>query len=162
MESKDFEGIVGVLDSNESLVMKYRRQGEERVYSLVNARTGTLIHPITLPEKTLGGLKIFAEDKRWLFLSESKDILWIQDSATGEIRYTRHREGHVFFSLKGTDAEGQLWALSRDQNNRAGGFGGRMRIPNRACCWMQPSIPILLEWRGLACITGTFLSITLL
>jgi len=117
VESKDFEGIVGVLDSNESLVMKYRRQGEERVYSLVNARTGTLIHPITLPEKTLGGLKIFAEDKRWLFLSESKDILWIQDSATGEIRYTRHREGHVFFSLKGTDAEGQLWALSRDQNN---------------------------------------------
>ena len=45
MDSKDCLGITEVLDSNESLVMEYRRKEEERVYSLVNAQTGALIHP---------------------------------------------------------------------------------------------------------------------
>ncbi len=117
VNSKDFLGIVGILDSGESLVTGHRRKGEECVYSLVNAETGALIRPVTLEQRKLGGLRFFAGDKRWLFLNDTKDTLWVQDSTTGEILHTRHRAGHVFsFPNNGLDAEGRIWALSRDLN----------------------------------------------
>lgn len=119
VDSKECLGIRDVLNSNESLVMEYRRDEEELSYSLVNAQTGTLIHPITLPEKKLGGLKVYTDLNRSLFVNDKRDTLWLQDSTSGEITHTRQKDGHRFFMLAGVkkDTKGNLWIISGELNN---------------------------------------------
>jgi WD40 repeat protein len=118
VNSKECLGIADVLDSNESLVMEYRQIERERSYSLVNAQTGTLIHPITLPEKKLGGLKVYSDRNQLLFMSDKMDTLWLQDTTSGAITHARQKEGHRFLMLGGVkmDSNGNLWTISRESN----------------------------------------------
>lgn len=118
-ESEDCLGMAGTLDSDKTLVLEYRQKEEERTYSMVNAQTGALLSPLTLPERKLGGLRIFADKNKFVFGSDKRETLWVQDSATGEILHTRRRDGHRFLHLAHIrmDANGDLWALSGEQNN---------------------------------------------
>ncbi len=118
-DSKDCLGAIGVLDSNESLIMEHRRKEKERVYSMVNAQTGARIRPITLLENTLGDMKVCADRNQWLFASDKRDILWLQDKTTGEITHTRQKNGHRFLMLRvaKSDVKGNLWAVSSEPNS---------------------------------------------